>query len=478
MRNVNRSIRAPAQPARRAPRRGGNLAAGAKGGAIAVVLGLLFWLIFYQNLPGNFGLNGTPNEPPDSPGHVLNRFLKLFMLAMSLYVIASRWSAVRSFAKHVNPGIAALMALVALSATWSIEPDATINGTLTLASTVLSCFAICLVGWHPRRFQQLALPALMYVLVVSLVVGMIYPDKITEIGDDLSLKDAWHGITLTKNQFAMVASLGVVLCVHRFLARQGRAVWSIAGAVVAAVCLILSRGNASQFATLLAVVFMVIVLRAPVIKQYFVGHVSVSIAGLMLLYELVIQNVLPGSYTLLAPVRTLTGKDTTFSSRTMIWDLIKEHIQAAPYLGSGYGAYWVGPIEKSPSYIFVQVMWFYPTEAHNGYLDIINDLGYVGLGALILLLLWYVRQALQLLQFDRNQAVLYFAVLFQEMVVNMSESDWLARTNTFAVFCLAIFCLSRHMQEVRLRAATAGYGSRSVAASRFRPSRRGNPADA
>ncbi len=70
------------------------------------------------------------------------------------------------------------------------------------------------------------------------------------------------------------------------------------------------------------------------------------------------------------------------------------------------------------------LMWFYPTEAHNGYLDIVNDLGYVGLICLILFLFAYVRQSLQLLRFDRNQAVLYLALLFMEMVVNMSESDW------------------------------------------------------
>jgi O-antigen ligase len=373
--------------------------------------------------------------------------------------------------------MAALFALVALSAVWSIESEATLNGTLTLASTVLTCFAICLVGWHRRRFQQLAIPALMYILVVSLVVGMMYPDKITEIGDDLSLKDAWHGITLTKNQFAMVASLGAVFCVHRLLAREGSAFWSLAGAAVASVSLVLSRGNTSQFATLLAVLYMVVVMKAPLIKQHFAGLVSVSIAGIMLLYELVIQNVLPGSYTLLAPIRSLTGKDSTFSSRTMIWDLIKDHIQAAPYLGTGYGAYWVGPVESSPSYIFMRLMWFYPTEAHNGYLDIINDLGYVGLICLILLLLWFVRQALQLLRFDRNQAVLYFAVLFQEMVVNMSESDWLARTNTFAVFALAIFCLSRHLLELRLQPRAAGAQGRRATKRSGRVSR-GRPADA
>jgi O-antigen ligase len=192
-----------------------------------------------------------------------------------------------------------------------------------------------------------------------------------------------------------------------------------------------------------------------VIKQRFSTHVVVAIAGTILLYELVIQNVIPGAYTLLAPIRSLTGKDATFSARTTIWDIVKQHIQYAPILGSGYGAYWIGPVARSPSYVFTYVMYFYPTEAHNGYLDIVNDLGWLGMGCLVLFLIAYMRQALQLMRFDRSQAALYLALLFQQMVMNMSESEWFARDSAFTIMLLAITCLSRALQEARASAKLA-----------------------
>jgi exopolysaccharide production protein ExoQ len=177
--------------------------------------------------------------------------------------------------------------------------------------------------------------------------------------------------------------------------------------------------------------------------------------------------VIPGVNTLLAPVISLTGKDTTFSNRAVIWGVIKEHIQAAPVLGTGYGAYWLGPDPRSPSFVFVTLMYFYPTEAHNGYLDVINDLGVVGLLCLLAFLFWFIRQALQLMRIDRNQATLYLALLFQEMVVNMSESEWFSRTNTFAVLLLASFCLSRALFEARLRSQPAR-SARGRVTPRFR----------
>jgi hypothetical protein len=58
------------------------------------------------------------------------------------------------------------------------------------------------------------------------------------------------------------------------------------------------------------------------------------------------------------------------------------------------------------------------------------------------------------MRFDRSQAVLYLALLFQTMVINMSESDWFARDSTFAVLALAIFCMSRQLQLFEARQRT------------------------
>jgi exopolysaccharide production protein ExoQ len=429
------------------------------GGASYVLLAILFWLIFYQNLPPNLGLNQTiaPGAVTSvtaadiTSGNTTDRILKICMLAMSLYVIGGRWSLTKSVAKNFNIGFGLLLLLAPLSATWSIEPNETLLRCVSLAAIVMVCFAASLAGWNRQRFQRLAMPPLMFILVLSLLLGVMFPDQIVEKGDDLSLRDAWHGITLTKNQFGMTASLGVIICFNRWLAKEGRTAWSIAGGAISFLCLVLSRSNTSLFATLLCLMFMVMVLRIDVIKRQFTTFVSVSIASTIFLYELAIQGLMPGAYTLLAPIRGLTGKDATLSARTIIWDIVKEHIQLAPYLGSGYGAYWIGPVRSSPSYVFTYKMYFYPTEAHNGYLDIVNDLGYLGLVCLLVFLISYMRQALMLMRSDRNQAALYLAVLFQMMVMNMSESEWMARDSTFTVLILAIFCMSRSLREARVQ---------------------------
>jgi O-antigen ligase len=95
---------------------------------------------------------------------------------------------------------------------------------------------------------------------------------------------------------------------------------------------------------------------------------------------------------------------------------------------------------------------FYPTEAHNGYLDILNDLGYVGLMCLLGYLLVFLRQSLALLKIDYKQATLYLALLFEEMINNLTESDWLSSTAfALTVMTLATFALARALLEHRWR---------------------------
>jgi exopolysaccharide production protein ExoQ len=420
----------------------------AVGGAMAVMLSILFWSIFYQNLP--WSLDGFASSGPTQQSNVGDRIIKICMILISTYVIVGRWAVTRSVLKEVNVGLAALLILAPLSAAWSIEPTATLLRFTSLAAIVLTCFAISVAGWHRMRFQQLALWPLMLILLASLGAGILYPDRIAEIGTDVSQLNAWHGITHGKNEFGMMSSMAALMCVNRWLAREGRTFWAVVGTAISLLCLVLSRSNTSMLATLIGTLCMVLVMRVPVVRQRFSRFAVISIAATITLYELVIQNVIPGVNTLLAPILSMTGKDVTFSARSIIWGVIKEHIQGAPYLGSGYGAYWLGPVATSPSYVFVGLMNFYPTEAHNGYLDIINDMGIVGLGCLLLFVIWYIRQALLLMPYDRSQAALYLAILFQETVMNMSESDFFSRTSTFSILLLAVTCLSRALRDARL----------------------------
>ena len=155
---------------------------------------------------------------------------------------------------------------------------------------------------------------------------------------------------------------------------------------------------------------------------------------------------------LLGPVSVLTGKDLSFSGRTGIWAIIFDHIRLHPWLGTGYGAYWSGPGAASPSHEFVLRESFYPGSAHNGYLEIVNDLGFAGLCCLIGYLIVHVRQSLRLLVPEPAQGALYLALFLQQALTNLSETHWLSVLSVdFAIMTLASTALARGLLDRQFR---------------------------
>jgi O-antigen ligase len=206
-------------------------------------------------------------------------------------------------------------------------------------------------------------------------------------------------------------------------------------------------------ATVIAIVLMALMLRAPNLRRY-MRLILITFISFVILYALVILKIVPQLNILLEPVMALSGKDATFSNRSEIWAIINEHIQKNPLIGSGYGAYWIGPFAWSPSYEFVTRMYFYPTESHNGYLEIVNDLGFVGLLCLLGYLAVHVRQCLLLFKLDAAQGALHLSLFCLLLVVNLSESCWLSPNAPLSliVMTLSTVSVARCLLDRRLHA--------------------------
>jgi O-antigen ligase len=394
--------------------------------------------------------------------HPLARAVKLGLLMLSVVVVLWRSSLAWLEVRSVNPFFWVFMALVPLSAIWSVDPGATLNRFVSLLSIVSVCLVFALLGWKRTRFQDVLRPLVTALLVGSIVFEILYPQYAIETGEG-TLKDSWRGLTAQKNQFGMLSSFGVLFWLHSWF--NGEKKWWVAIPWVGLsfTCVLLSRSSMSLMATCLSMLFMFLAMASMAHLRRFMPYIVSAFATLVVVYALAVLNIIPGTTLLLDPIAELTGKDMTFSNRAAIWDIIKEHLQLSPVLGSGYGAYWTGPVPTSPSFIFLTRMeGFYPTQSHNGYLEIVNDLGFVGLICLLGYLVFWVYQSLQLLKFDRGQAMLFLALFFQQALTNLSESTWLAINSAFAiaVATLATFSLSRALLEQRLRTA-------------FRPARSG-----
>lgn len=414
--------------------------------------GMIWVLIVLMIVPEGFDYQDLATTP--TSGGAVSRALWLGLLAVSAIIVFRRAGLAWVLARVLNPFLPMFVALAVLSVAWSIDPSLSMRRLVRMFTIVLACTAFVLIAWHARRFQNVVRPILTVMLLGSVLFGLTFPTLAIHQETSTELVGAWHGLANHKNGLGALSGIALILWFHAWLAREVRLLPALAGGAVAVTCLVLSRSSTSLAATAFVMLFLVMLMRSPHGLRPYVPYLISMLLAALLVYALAILNLIPGLGTLMAPVTLLTDKDASLTGRTEIWAILAEHIRYHPFLGTGYGAYWTGtPVPGSQSYEFVwRMRSFYPGSAHNGYLEIVNDLGWVGLACLIAYVITHVRQCMRLLEIGRHQGALYLALFFQQAITNLSETHWFSVLSVdFVIMTLATTALARALLEQQLR---------------------------
>jgi exopolysaccharide production protein ExoQ len=431
-----------------------------RGKARFIIAGVIWLLVVFMIVPEGFNYDRTVAMPTE--GSPLSRFIWLFLLAAGGLVVLRKPSQAWALLKQTNPYLLLFGGLAAASMIWSLDPAVTLRRMIRFSTIVLDGMALAMVAWRPTRFQTVLRPVLTLMLLGSIIFGLTSPSLAIEQSTQAELLGAWHGLAMQKNGLGSIAGTALILWVHAYLGKESRGWWILIGSVASATCLILSRSSTALVASVFACVLLLMLLRSPPGLRRHMPYLIGLFVALLLIYSLAVLNLVPGLSFVLKPITMLTGKDQSFSGRTAIWAIINDHIALNPLLGTGYGAYWIES-PTSPSYVMEQRLYFYPTESHNGYLDVINDLGWAGGLTLLAYLLTFLKQALRLFKVVRVQAALYLALLFQQLVINLSESRWFSVLSIeFVIMTLATFSMGRLLLQRQLERRAASRAARAV----------------
>jgi exopolysaccharide production protein ExoQ len=403
-------------------------------------------LIIIMVVPDTLDYGATAAGMP-TEGTAVSRFIWIGLLLFGVVVALSRSAMALKLLRQVNPYLLVFVALAAASFLWSIDPGVTLRRVLRVVTMVMVSTAFVLMSWHTTRFQNVIRPILTLLLVGSIIFVIMAPQLAIDQSDYAALVGAWHGLATQKNGLGSLATIALILWLHGLLSKETPWWMASFGVAVSLICLINSRSSTSIMNSAFSCTLLFMLMRPPVALRRYLPYLIVLFVVALLVYSLAVLNLIPGSSTLLSPITMLTGKDQTFSGRTAIWAIVNEHIAQRPILGSGYGAYWV-QLPGSPSMEMKRRLFFYPTEGHNGYLDIINDLGVVGALCLLGYLIAYLRQGLRLLVTLRPQGVLYLTLMFDQLIANLTESRWLnVLTCEFTIMTIAIIAMAKTLLD-------------------------------
>ncbi len=129
---------------------------------------------------------------------------------------------------------------------------------------------------------------------------------------------------------------------------------------------------------------------------------------------------------------TTMGKDATLTGRTAVWDLVLS-LTANPLIGTGFESFWLGPrLDKIWS-----VYWWQPNEAHNGYIEVFLNLGWIGVGLLGVLMVKGYRTVISGLRRDPDSTGIRLAFFLVAVAYNFTESAVRIMHPVWIIFLLA-----------------------------------------
>ena len=354
-----------------------------------------------------------------------------------------------------------LVAWLTASWTWSVGPDQTwfalwtsvllVVGMAVVAELLSSDALARAVGWSVR-------------LTLLLVVGAVLTSSSARIsGSSDFVVVGWRGTFVDKNSMAiyLVFALAATLTLDRGRSR-------LATSVVIGGLLVGSQSATGLSAALLVVVSWIwlSVLRRRSGRRSAVFVLS-TLGAALTAFAAVLFN-----YTAILEVY---GKDASLTGRTDIWAAVVGAIAREPLTGYGAGALLNSAAPSSSTLKLWQEIGFDAAHAHNGVLDLLGQLGGIGLLLYVAAIWTTARAATARLRQAPGAAMFALVTLSAQLLMSVAENVFLG---VWVVVLVILHSLVQREAADELAPLTIGRPDRRRARQRqpaTAPSRRLQP---
>jgi O-antigen ligase len=356
----------------------------------------------------------------EPPGYARIFFLPVYGFLLWAILRQTRAALTTALA---TPLLMALIALAFVSTTWSIDSGGTLRRSVWLALTM--AFGLYLAWRYDwARMVQVIAGAFAVLVIGSFATTLIAPS----VGImPFEHPGAWSGLWTHKNTLGGLMALGVPIGVTAaIVAPERRKLW-LATACGAFVLVLLST---SKTALLASMIGLAVIAAGALIRRGPLYAIVIATGASALL-------IITASAFLLAPEAIVAafGRDLTFTGRTDIWHAAASAVDARPWLGYGYYAFWLD--ENGPAYWIRQAVRWEVASAHNGWLELALGLGRIGITLFALQFIATLYRGARSVM-DRVAGLWAPAFLAAFTLYNLSESHAVQANDLFWTIYVAV----------------------------------------
>ncbi len=333
--------------------------------------------------------------------------------AAALCLIAIRWRSVFQGACNAK-WIIALLVFAFLSSGWSQDPAITLRRASALCVTTAFGVYFATQFDVPKQLQLLAW-ACALVVCASFLFALFLPrfgiDRTLHYGD-------WQGAFNQKNMLARAMVLATLVFV--FVRFRAGFLLRWMGIAASFSLLVLSRSITG------VIVFAIILASLPLYRLF---RTRLSFAIPVLVAALAAACTAIGlGYSTLPAMLQLLHRDEGLTGRLNLWNAVLLAISKRLWLGYGFNAFWQG-MKGESGYVLVAVGWA-PKYAHNGFLDLVLDLGVLGLLVFAIGYLTFWRQAIVFVTRAPSRVAIWLCTYLAFILFyNLTEGPVLSQNN-------------------------------------------------
>jgi O-antigen ligase len=371
-----------------------------------------FFVVFGTSMPFQEKITRAEDIEASNP---LNQLIYSTLYFISLISLFGKRKQVYAFmTKEKYLGLFFLWCLASIL--WSDFPFVSFKRWLQIIGPAIVILAAFLhMDSLDDALRYLKAVFMMY-LPISLLAILLVPDAVHW---DMP---AWRGLAPHKNTLGQICLFSAILWVQALFSDRtfrGR----LSSLLFLALSLILLAGSRSMTSILAFSIWMAFALLRKLdgsLHRLNIGRLFSKMI-LLLMFGLVVCALLIEP-TLQEMAFKMLGKDASFTGRTELWQTMLAEVGRHPWIGAGFSGFWVVGNDHLFD-LYKQFPWF-PNSAHQGYLDLLNEIGIIGLVLFLVSCLVYQKNI-------RRHRLPYFwtSVSAIVLLLNWQEST-LFRMNT------------------------------------------------
>jgi O-antigen ligase len=374
-------------------------------------------------------------------GSPYERYLLVSLLCIGLLILYRRRFDLYGALKD-NTWVMILLGYMFLSIFWSDTPFVSFKRwTRELIAVVMAL--VILSEIDPRKTMYSFLKRSVYLIIpLCLLIVIFFPGVgIKEFSNEI---ESWRGITGGKNQLGRVCLIAVLFLVWTlFRSRQGthasvdrKQIW-IDGLILGMALFLMKGPGLGKMLSLTSIITLVLGLGMFLGLQFLkkskrtigANNLKVVIASCIILGT---ASVFVGGLVVGESVTAAVGREETLTGRSKLWARLLPLAMENPLIGHGIGGFWTHDLAEQQNL----------NQAHNGYLDILLDYGFIGLLIFSLFLLSSCQKAHKELLNDYDWGNLWICFLVMSTIYTVAEATIDSLTNDLTAILVFLYVSS------------------------------------